>query len=619
MRRQALSKHKDTTMKKINLRKAPLALAIAAFGFGATSSALAFNFETEGGVKGSFDSTVSFGVQRRMKSPDNSIIGRDSGGSANTSAPLGSLVNGPGFDATANPDFNYAQADDGNLNYKKGDIVSAVLKGTHELGLKEEGNWAALGRITWSSDFRADHTRRTPLDDEAKKAVNANVTLLDLWVSKQFQLGDNAAKLKFGNQVISWGEDIFIIGGINSINALDLRKIHIPGVQVKEAFIPAPMLSFSSALGGGFSTEAYYQFRWNKFAFDPAGTNWSSADFLGKGGKRGAFIPVSFGGIGDFDPTRAGRTTLADIQAAGGLVPVEQTSPKNGGQYGLNLRFKPKEGDTEYAAYYIRYHDKIPFVAFRQDLNVAFPACTPGACPVGNLAGYTAIEQYGEDKSLYGFSLNTKLGDWAVGAEISYRPRDSVAIDPTIGLAVPGSPVKPQYDLLALAIASPTGIATVNGYVNEKKWQAHVTGFKLLSQEVTRPLGAAEGYIMGEVAVTRYPNLDLSGAVPYLLNNYTLPTKTSWGFVAEFGLTYANIFNSGWTFTPIIDYYQDVKGTSPNTLPFVEGRTAVAIGLNFDYHNKVKATLGYTTFWGGGNLNMLRDRDVLTASVSYAF
>lgn len=603
-------------MEKINLRKAPLALAIAAFGFGVGNSAQAFTFETEGGVKGSFDSTVSFGVQRRMKSPDTSIIGRDSGGTPATGATLGATINGPGFEFTANPDFNYTQTDDGNLNYRKGDIVSAVLKGTHELGLKEEGNWAALGRFTWSSDVRADHTRRTPLDDEAKKAVNANVTLLDLWVSKQFQLGDNAAKLKFGNQVISWGEDIFIIGGVNSINALDLRKIHIPGVQLKEIFIPAPMLSFSSALGGGFSTEAYYQFSWNKFAFDPAGTYWSSADFIGKGGKRGAFIPSSFGGIGDFDPTR-GRT-LAAIDAAGGLVPVEQTSPKNSGQYGLSLRFKPKESDTEYAAYYIRYHDKIPFVGFRQDLAKI------GVGTGFNLAGYTAIEQYGEDKELFGLSLNTKLGDWAVGAEISYRPRDSVAIDPTVPAdprVFPGanSIAKPQYNLLTQALDSPTGVATVNGYVNEKKWQAHVTGFKLLSQEFTRPLGAAEGYVMGEAAVTHYPNLDLSGSTPYLLNNYTLPTKTSWGFVAEFGLTYANIFNSGWTFSPIIDYYQDVKGTSPNTLPFVEGRTAVAIGLNFDYHNKVKAGIGYTTFSGGGNLNMMRDRDVLTASVSYAF
>ena len=157
MQSQALSKHKDTTMKKINLRKAPLALAIAAFGFGATSSALAFNFETEGGVKGSFDSTVSFGVQRRMKSPDNSIIGRDSGGSANTSAPLGSLVNGPGFDATANPDFNYAQADDGNLNYLKGDLISAPLIYTSELELRYMRKYGVYGRAQAWYDYAGEN------------------------------------------------------------------------------------------------------------------------------------------------------------------------------------------------------------------------------------------------------------------------------------------------------------------------------------------------------------------------------------------------------------------------------------------------------------------------------
>jgi hypothetical protein len=50
------------------------------------------------------------------------------------------------------------------------------------------------------------------------------------------------------------------------------------------------MISFTSGLGNGFSTEAYYQFRWNSFKFDPAGTYWSAADFLGKGGKRGALL-----------------------------------------------------------------------------------------------------------------------------------------------------------------------------------------------------------------------------------------------------------------------------------------------------------------------------------------
>lgn len=121
------------------------------------------------------------------------------------------------------------------------------------------------------------------------------------------------------------------------------------------------------------------------------------------------------------------------------------------------------------------------------------------------------------------------------------------------------------------------------------------------------------------MAVTHYPGLKLNGEIPYLLNNYALPDKTSFGYVAEVSLTYANVFNSGWTMTPIIDFYHDVKGTSPNTIPFIEGRKAVAIGITFDYHNQWKVNLGYSTFFGGGNLNLLRDRDVASATVSYTF
>jgi len=593
-------------MKKTNLQLKPLALAIAALGATFANPAAAFKFEMENGITGSFDSTISGGMQMRMQSPDKSIIGRDNGGTVPTAGdPKIHLPSG-----YANPDFNYLNVDDGTQNYKKHDIVSAVIKGTHELFLTEKGNWSALGRFTWSTDLRADNTRRTPLHDDAEDAMEKSISLLDFWVAKEFTLGEQNAKVKIGNQAINWGEDIFIIGGINAVNALDLRKIHIPGVQLKEVFIPAPMISFASSLGNGFSTEAYYQFRWNSFKFDPAGTYWSAADFIGKGGKRGAFIPQSllddFGipvAGGDFDP-KQGRTLAALSVANGGagVIPVERDEPElHGGQYGVNLRFKPAEGDTEFAAYYIRYHDKIPFVGFR------FSPALAGT----NVLGVAAVEQYGEDKSLYGVSMNTKLGDWAVGAELSYRPRDSVAIDPTVPFAGP-------YSLQA-ASATFTVPAMMDGYKEEKKYQAHLTGFYLLPQSVTAPLGAAEGFFLGEVAVTRYPDLDLSGAVPYLLNNYQLPDKTSWGYVAEFGLTYANIFQSGWTMSPILDFYHDVQGTSPTALPFVEGRKAVALNLNFDYHNEWKAGIGYITFWGGGNMNMLRDRDVVTMSVSRTF
>lgn len=587
------------------MRRTPAALAIAAIGLGIANPAFAFKFDLENGVTGSLDSTISYGIQRRMQSPDRSIIGNDSGGNVPTSGELGQRVNGDR--ATANPDFNYTNIDDGNLNYKKGDIVSSVLKGTHELALGERGNWAALGRVTWSTDFAAIRTDRTPLDSEAKDSLRQNVSLLDLWVSKDFHWAGNSAKLKVGNQVINWGEDIFIFGGINSIHAFDLRKAHIPGTQVKEILIPAPMISLNTAVAPGLSMEGYYQFAWNGFKLDPAGSYWSAADFLGKGGKRGAFFPSSVYGApaGDYDPTR-GRTldSLSMANGGPGIIPTERETPSGGGQYGLNMRYKPAGGDTEYAAYYIRYHDKLPFVGFKVN----------GAA---NILGVTAVEQYGQDLDLFGLSMNTSLGDWAIGAEISYRPKDSVAIDPTVPLQN-GSKSKQEFNLAALSNGFTTN-AMANGYVGEKKFQAHTTAFTFLPNSITRFLGAAEGAFLFEVAATYYPNLDLSGAVPYLLNNYSMPNKASWGYVAEVSLTYANIFNSGWTAMPIVDFFHDVKGTSPTAVPFVEGRKAVAMGVTFDYHNQWKVGVGYSTFFGGGDLNVLRDRDVATATVSYSF
>ena len=589
------------------IRKTRMAVAVAAIGLVAASPAHAVKFDLDNGISGSFDSSISFGVQQRLKSPDRSIIGNDSGGNVPTTGQLGQLVNPGTNGSSSNPDFNYTNIDDGNLNYKRGDIVSAVLKGTHELSFGERGNWAALARVTWSSDFAGINTDRTPLHEDAKKAMQQDISLLDIWVSKDFKLGDNSAKFKFGNQVINWGEDIFIFGGINAIHAFDLRKAHIPGTQVKEILIPAPMASLNTALGGGFSMETYYQFAWNGFKLDPAGTFWSSADFLGKGGKRGAFFPTSLGvgGTGDYDPTR-GRTLESLSMAAGGagVIPIERQTPSKGGQYGVNMRFKPSSGDTEYAAYYIRYHDKLPFVGFKVN----------GAA---NALQLTVLEQYGQDLDLFGVSMNTKVGDWAFGAELSYRPRDSVAIDPTVPLQV-GSNAKQQHNLAALSNNYTTS-ATANGFVGEKKLQAQATAFTWLPPELTRALGAADGAFLAEVGVAHYPGLDLSGAVPYLLNNYALPDKTSWGYVAEVSLTYANVFSSGWTMTPIVDFFHDVKGTSPNAIPFVEGRKAVAVGLNFDYHNQWKVGLGYSTFFGGGNLNVLKDRDVATATLTYAF
>jgi hypothetical protein len=559
---------------------------------------------TDGGTEIDFSSTLSLGGQWRLGKRLATTIGNDNGGNVPTGAPLGSVMAGPGNDALANPDFNFLNGDDGNLNYNRGDMVSLALKGTHEFGLKTTDGWRALARATWVNDFKADDTRRTPLSSDAKAIAVHNFTLLDAWVSKDVKLfGDRNTTLRLGNQVLSWGEDIFIIGGINQINAFDLRKLHTPGTQVKEILRPAPMLSLNAGIADGLSAEAYYQIRWNAFRFDPVGTFFSGADVVGAG-QRSAYLPSSLLG----EPPGTFGDTGARIQEGVNVARFEpDKTPPKGGQFGVAMRFKPKGADTEYAVYYERYHDKLPFTTLFTD-----PAY--GAYNVATIGYYN---EYGRDKNLFGASFNTKAGPVAVGGEISYRPRDSVAIDPSVPLAG-------RWSIFEPANADANGRITVRGYKEERKFQAHLTGLYFTEVNawtgaLVKALGAAEGTVLAEVAVTHYPDLKLT-EVPYLIfPSYASPTKTSWGYAFELDLSYPRVWGSDWNLTQVTVFTHDVAGISPNTLPFVKGRKSLFLGLNFDQGSVWKVQAGYAAFFGGGLNNIIRDRDNLSLSLSYSF
>ncbi|MDD3352673.1 DUF1302 domain-containing protein [Zoogloea sp.] len=586
-----------TSRRRAVFGLAPATLAVAAALTAWSDPSHAFRFGSEEGLSGSFDSIVSFGVIRRMSSPDARIIGNDSGGSnRGTNTALHAAQGGSGY---ANADFNYTNFDDGNLNFKKGDIVSMALKGTHDLALKAPDGWSALARFYWMHDLRADQGRRTEITESS---ATARANLLDAWVAKEFRIGEQRGKLKLGNQVISWGEDIFILGGVNQINAIDLQKFHVPGTQIKEVFIPAPMASWSGSLNENLGMEAYYQFAWNSFKFDPVGTFFSGADVLGQGA-RPAYYPTSI--CRDFAlPLPCGdRSGLSDRQriANGTAVPyLGQEKPKQGGQYGVNFRYNADAIDTEFAFTYQRYHDKLPFLGYTG--NAA-----------GAVTGYFLA--YGEDRDLFAVSANTKLGDVAVGMELSYRPRDSVGVDPT----VPFGSLAGRFDKNSVY-----DMGRHPGFVEHKKWQYHATAFYTFSRNdplggLATAVGATDGFILAEAAVAHYPDLDRSGAIPYFLPNYGIPNRTSWGYVAELGLNYPNVGGSGITLTPQIDFAHDVKGTAPNALPFVEGRKAVTLSLFANYRDRWKGALQYANFSGGGDNNLMRDRDFLAASISYSF
>ncbi len=581
--------------------------AVAAACLAAMLPAHAVRTVTEGGIEIDFSSTISLGAQVRLGKRLSDTIGNDNGGRVPTGASMGAQINGAGNEGAANPDFNFLNGDDGNLNYDRGDIVSMPLKGTHEFGLKTPDGWRALVRAAWLRDFKTGDTRRTPLSGAAEDIAVKNFTWLDAWISKDFKLGGQSATVRVGNQVLSWGEDIFILGGINQINAVDLRKLRTPGAQVKEVLRPAPMVTLNAGLGDNMSLEAYYQYRWNAFRFDPVGTFFSGADVVGAG-QRPAYIPSSvLAGFGLCAPVACGDIGTG-IQPGVNVVPFEadRKAPKTG-QYGVAWRFKSGGGGAEYALYYQRYHDKLPFTTLFTDPAYA----------AHNAASIGYYNEYGKDKDLYGASFNTKLGPVAVGGEISYRPRDSVAIDGSV-------PFAGRYSIFDPANADANGRITVRGYHEEKKWQAHLTA--LYFTEVNSPmgqlvkaLGAAEGTVLAEVAFTHYPNLQV-GTVPYLIfPSYANPTKNSWGYALEFDLSYPRVWGTDWNLTQITVFTHDVGGISPNALPFVKGRKSLFVGFNFDKDATWKMQFGYTAFFGGGLNNIIRDRDNVSASLSYSF
>src|SRR5450631_3277498 len=180
------------------------AIPLAAFLL-CSAAANAFTFQGET-ISGNFDSTVSAGIGVRAAGPACSSIIGSFGGSATPTPASGSGA--PAGCADGLSGYN----DQGNLNYAKGDLFTAYLKGTHELLLKMPGDVTALGRVSWLRDFAATHTTgylsglgsASSFPSDAEADLKHKERLLDLWVSKGFNLGEERARIRIGNQVVSW-------------------------------------------------------------------------------------------------------------------------------------------------------------------------------------------------------------------------------------------------------------------------------------------------------------------------------------------------------------------------------------------------------------------------------
>lgn len=580
--------------------------------------------------EGSFNSTVTVGGGRRSSNPSCSIVG--------DSAACG---------GTANPE-QWSAGDDGDLNYRKGDWFTLYLKGTHELLLKNSSGLKFFARGTWKKDFKADDTRRTDLSEDAKKQIVNNAELLDLWVSKDFSIGDRNGRVRLGQQVISWGEALYLTGGV-ATNVLDIQKLLVPGTQLKEAFLPVQALSVSSSLSDTVNLEAYYQFKWRRSRVAPVGSYFSAGDYYDKG--RG---PVAYLGSNpnvtapdQYSTPGAPRQMSQDdavvaIYGAGnyGIPILADKTPKKGGQYGLSLKWAPAGTQSNFGFFAVNYHDQLPVLTNGSMVNgnvngqLGLPADTP----------LPALQwRFLENRKMYGLTSSFPLGNWAIGTELTYRPKDAVTLSGCYGAG--GA-------LDAATNPAPIDPASCELYKDMKKYQASVTALLQLQKSehpfVLNLLGADSAFLTIEAALTRYPGI-VNGRIRQTINGVEvdqvaqagyflgldrsdpnhpiaarLGTATSWGYVLDFNWTYDGLI-PGWQLTPGVTFSHSVKGDTPNIVAqFLEGNKSANLYLMLNQNPTVwQFGINYTSYFGGKKSpverQVFKDRDFFGFFASYNF
>ena len=569
-------------------------------------AANAFQFEVTDDIKGSLDSQATVGAGIRLNNPNPSMT-------------------------TGNP-AQWANGDNGDLNYKAGQPFSTYTKLTPELLMQFPEQIKLMARGTLLYDFMATDTNRTSLPQAAAGQVARNYELLDLWASKEFTLNGQTARVRVGNQVISWGESIFTMGGINQTNAMDIQKLMIPGTQLKEAVLPAPMISFATGLGNGVNVEAYYQWAWNRNLVPPAGTYWSIANIY-DAGRTPLFLNAANTNFGGNPAGVANGTTLA-IPYAPDKVPQGQ------GEFGIAVHYKPQGLPLDLGFYFMNYHDKMPVLLYG----------------TGDVAGSTQW-RFLDNRQLYGVSANFPVGDWAVGWELSYRPKEAVSLSSS-GTRLSDGTID----------TNPYGQAGSQGWTNTDKYQMHLTGLLNLSPGdqgwLLNLLGADGAVFTGEAVGIYFPylhNVYASGSRQNMITGQMVPTyqvpaagymswmantsdpnssasqtvpgvgtKWSGGATVDFNWTYDGSIIPGWQVTPGCTFFWAVVGDTPTMLnTFAEGAKSTNAYILFNMNPaKWQAGINYAKFFGGagggmGGISNLRqplaDRDFIGGFITRNF
>ncbi len=533
-------------------------------------------------------------------------------------------------------------------------MFSFVFKGLHDLDLsyKQVGlftrfkYWYDYALEEWDVDhgnIPNGYQANSPLSDSGMPDLNkfSGIALLDLYFYTSFNAGSMPVDLRIGRQVVNWGESTFIQNGISVINPIDITALRRPGAELKEALLPVGMAFASVGLTQNLTMEAFYQFEWQRTVIDSCGTLFSTADPI----TEGCDAITAFNSLRDED--MLGNVSFGPFSPPGSIYRNANgdQEPSDTGQYGVSFKYYAENlNSTEFGFYFINYHSRLPYLGAVMG-NTSVQDSLLGAPLLNADAGQpTYVLQFPEDIQLYGLSMNTNIGGWSVGAEVSHRPNMPLDINTTETLqAIALGQQAPWSTQLARAEAAGAR-GTVDGYDEVGYTQLQFT----LIKQFFQVMGAGSFSVVAEFGGNYIHDLDDDqnyGRSPIwgkssfdpMENGQTCAepsplgirpnsvaenctgrgfhTDYAWGYRLRGVWKYSNVF-AGVNLTPQLAWSHDVEGYSP--FGFTQGSKAFGVSLAGDYNSRYTFDIGYTAFFDG-DYSVISDRDFLSASIGVSF
>ncbi|MEZ5460222.1 DUF1302 domain-containing protein [Dokdonella sp.] len=613
-----------------------LSIAMALAFAGAASEAQAFAWGEEEGFNFVVNTTLSYGVGWRTQDADPDLIGKAQFDPTIFQAGLGSAAQ------NAAEGRYSVNGDDGDLAYDQWDPISNAVSALVEVSINYGYNWGGFIRGTTFYDF--ENADRGNLSQAARNRVGTQGRILDAFIFHNFTLGEQQGTVRFGRQVLSWGESTFIQGGINSINPVDVSKLRLAGSELKSAFLPVNMLWASYNFTDNFSAEAVYLLDFQKTDPDPVGSFFSTNDFAVIGGR---YVMLNFGtvpqpvintdlfasvcGQGNYDQSDTGLPPSLVAAGCSAAFPRGDTRyASDSGQGGIVLRYLAESlNNTEFGFYALNYHSRLPLIS---GISVVSSAVNSGSY----------FTEYPEDIHLFGVSFNTLLegSGVALQGELSYRPNQPYQIDDVEVLFAGLSPLNAIIPQPYLRFNSQLGSfgpgQEIQGWERHKVAQLQFTATKVFGPG--NWLGSDQIALVGEVG---FVNVDLPDNLRFQgdgtdtggggdvnsgvgRNPITqvdgFPTRFSWGYRIAARANYDNVWGTPISLNPRIAFQQDVNGTTPGPGgSFLDGRKAVTIGMEANYLSQWAFDIAYTNYFGAGNFNLINDRDFLQIAARYSF